>query len=533
MVTDEDYQIAWESSERYADAFTPSVTAAQSLPAILAERFKDAKAGDMVVVNYQQAAVDPVFSAGETPDDPGFAMSKVVSTIVKGGQYTINGYVTGICTQGYILTDATGSIFVYTKSAPEGIQLMDQVVFSGEASSYNYGLQMTGNGDSFTVEVVGNGGYTYPTAKALTVDEINAIATRTTDEAAIYCSMSGTIKNDGKYINLIIDGTSVQGSPYGADAALKEQLADGVTVTVEGYVMAVASKGKFLNTVITKVTPVSRAAETGTPTNVASEQRGAVWSFNGTRWTAASGYAVLNHSDYQGMGQKYDNLSNDGPDTYLPTYLNVNYPYAQEEQQAIVVYNYYASSATKLAARLYTRTAEGWELFNGVTTETAQFVRTGGKWIYDPNVTIILPAGRNVEISTLYYQTCVDWVKDHVADGAKYVTSYGNNEYYCGTSAYQGNVDLRPASARAQYPAAYESMTNDEIVALMKSRFESEVLPAALSILHPDAAPIPGVTVIYTVNFAAYDGSTTTVYDVRYEVVGQGEFKYLDCTWND
>ena len=57
-------------------------------------------------------------------------------------------------------------------------------------------------------------------------------------------------------------------------------------------------------------------------------------------------------------------------------------------------------------------------------------------------------------MSTLYYQTCVDWVKAQIDDktGATYVTSYGNNEYYSGTSAYQGNVDLRAASTARSMP---------------------------------------------------------------------------------
>ena len=46
---------------------------------------------------------------------------------------------------------------------------------------------------------------------------------------------------------------------------------------------------------------------------------------------------------------------------------------------------------------------------NGVTEESAQFVRTNGKWMYDPNVEITLPGGKGVEISTKYYQACVDW----------------------------------------------------------------------------------------------------------------------------
>lgn len=159
--------------------------------------------------------------------------------------------------------------------------------------------------------------------------------------------------------------------------------------------------------------------------------------------------------------------------------------------------------------------------------------------MYDPNVTIDLPSGKGVEISTKYYQACVDWVYENIdkplgstsiKDGNYYVSSYGNNEYYCGTSAYQGNVDLRPAKARDQYPAGYEGMSDEEIQKLMMDRFTQEVLPGALSALHPDAEPVAGIDVIYTVNFAVYTGTTAT-YTVSYTVVGKGKFQLIECNW--
>ena len=110
------------------------------------------------------------------------------------------------------------------------------------------------------------------------------------------------------------------------------------------------------------------------------------------------------------------------------------------------------------------------------------------------------------------------------------MSSYGNNEYYSGTSAYQGNVDLRPAKARDQYPAGYEGKSDDEIQKLMMDRFTQEVLPGALSALHPDAEPVEGIDVIYTVNFAVYTGSTAT-YTVNYKVIGKGKFEFIECNW--
>ena len=245
--------------------------------------------------------------------------------------------------------------------------------------------------------------------------------------------------------------------------------------------------------------------------SIASTQESVMYRYSGGRWSADTQYSVLTHDDYQAMGQRYDNLTNEDPEILLPKYLSQKFPYAMADDQKMVVYTYYASSTSSRRCDLYTYNGSEWVADNGIVEETAQFVMTGGKWIYDPNVTITLPAGKGIEISTLYYQTCVDWVAANIdkPTGATYVTSYGNNEYYSGTSAYQGNVDVRASSARAQYAAGYEGMTDDEVVEAMKGRFLKEVLPAALGILNPDANTIPGVDVIYTVNFSVYNGTTT------------------------
>jgi hypothetical protein len=60
----------------------------------------------------------------------------------------------------------------------------------------------------------------------------------------------------------------------------------------------------------------------------------------------------------------------------------------------------------------------------------------------------------------------------------------------------------------------------------------NEVMPGALATLHPDAKPIDGIDVIYTINFYAYTGSTVA-YTARFRVVGVGQFEPIDCTWDE
>ena len=535
-VTDEDYQKVWGSDNNYTPAFAPSHTAAASLPSILAEAYPDAESGDLVIVNYQTSQTDPVFTAPAEPDTPEFPLSNVLTgSPAKGDDITINGYVVATSTQGPVVADEAGTVFVYSPSNNADLKIGDQVVINSTIDTYNNGYQIARGADA---TLSGSREVTYPEPKAMTAAEIDALAKTTTPIWPVYARFTGKVSVSGNYINITLDGTSVQLSPYGASDETKSLFTDGETVTVEGYVVAIASKGKYLNTIVTKVgsatakaTATTTAAQSRAVT-VASDNVNAVYSFNGSKWSADTRYTILSHADYQLMGQRYDNLSDEAPATMLPIYLSRTFPYAAEGDTKLVVYFYYASSTTTVRCDAYKFDGTGWIADNGVTTQTAQFVRTGGKWIYDPNVTITLPAGRNQPLSTLYFQACVDWVKNNIdtPTGATYVNSYGDNEYYSGTSAYQGNVDLRPSAARTQYAAGYADMTDEQVVAAMKKRFETEVMPGALSALHPDADVMPGLDVFYTINFSVYTG-TTTPYTIKFKVVGKGKFEFVECDW--
>lgn len=488
-----------------------------------------------MVVNYNTSSVDPVFESTPTPPEPEFTLSNVLGSLTKGAEIDINGYVAAVSTQGPIVTDGAGSVFVYQPTNNADLKLGDQLVINSTVDSYNYGYQIA-RGSS--PEVKGSQKVTNPAPKTWTGAEIDKFVADAMADGAdpikpVYSKFTGKA-TVGNYINIVLEGTTVQLSPYGASNELKAMFADGETVTVEGYVMAIASKGKFLNTIITKVgdTEVKTLAAMGSRSvALASTNENATYTFDGSKWAPMSNAVTLSHADYQAMGQRYDNLSGETPAALLPIYLKQNFPYAAAEDTKMVVYFYYNGSATVVRCDQYVFDGSAWTN-NSIVTETAQFVRSGGKWNYDPSVTLTLPAGRGQELSTLYYQTCVDWVKANAPDGANYVTSYGNNEYYCGTSAYQGNVDLRPGSARNQYPAGWEGYTDDEIVATEKARFEEEVMPAALAILHPDMKPVPGIDVLFTINFYYYDGTTHPA-TVVYKVTAPATFTFVSCTWND
>ncbi|MDE6286923.1 MAG: hypothetical protein K2L99_08015, partial [Muribaculaceae bacterium] len=364
---------------------------------------------------------------------------------------------------------------------------------------------------------------------------LDQVITRTDNELAMYVQYTGTVAVNGNNINIKVDGAeTAQGSAYFALDAIKAELTDGAQVTVRGYVIAIAGT-RYVNTVVNEVVAGAASAPRRVAA-VASEGRTALYYFNGSNWSQPNNATALSGAQCMEIAG-YSTLTAAQADANLPIFLKVNYPYAKEGDQRYVVYDEYK---TGYVARLYVYDGAQWAQNNNTETATLQFVRNNGQWKADPSVVIVLPSGRNQELSTLYFQTCTDWVYENIdvplgstsiTSGFGYVTTYGNNEYYSGTSAYQGNVDLRADKAAAQYPDGYAGMSDAEIQALMKKRFETEVMPGALAKIHPDATPMEGVQVTYTITFGTYDGANATE-TIRYEVTAPGTFTFLDCTWN-
>ena len=538
-LTTEDYQTIWDSEEDYADALAPSHTPEVAIPAVLAGKYPDAELGDYVVVNYNWSETDPVFNAQPTPD-PGFEPTAVLGSLEMDQTVTVRGWITGVCERGYIVTDASGSVFAYygggidIASYPIGAE----IEVTAPVSSYNKGWQL--DGSKVISETVNKNGepYTYPAPEILTGSKMDELITRADNELAMYVQMTGTVAVSGNNINIVVEGAEeAKGSAYFSTEAQKEMLTDGAKVTVTGYFIAVAGT-RYMNTVVTDIK--TGAAAPARVAQLASTGKAQAYYFNGTRWSKPNNVTALSAAQCNEItGKTYGNLTKAQADYALPIFLKQTFPYAQAGNQQFIVFN--CNDVKAYVGRQYIFDGAEWAENDGIEETTLQFVRQGGSWKADPSVVLVLPSGKGQELSATYYQACTDWVYENIdvplgstsiTSGFGYVTSFGNNEYYSGTSAYQNNVDLRADKAAAQYPEGYAGMSDAEIVALMKKRFETEVMPGVLAKLHPEAAPMEGVQVTYTITFGTYDGSNHTE-TIRFEVTAPGKFTFLDCTWNE
>lgn len=260
-----------------------------------------------------------------------------------------------------------------------------------------------------------------------------------------------------------------------------------------------------------------------------------VVEFTDGKWAVNTKALVLSNEDYKAMGEpgSHNNFSSSIPaGNYLPKFLANKYPYANEGDVKAVVYNYYDSEAktTVLKADEYVYAGD-WKYNNiPVETVTEQYAYSGS-WMYDPNVTITLLAGKGNGDG--HFQALTDWVWENIdvpagvkEKGKGYVTKYGNNDYYFGGSEYQNNFDFRPDKWKEQMNSVYGDMANDKLTELMWERV-LEAVKIMLTVTHPEARPVDGLDVIYTVNFVVYDNNNAN-YTIQYQVTAPGEFTYVD-----
>lgn len=285
------------------------------------------------------------------------------------------------------------------------------------------------------------------------------------------------------------------------------------------------------------------------PVLVKTEPMYALYEKTAKGWYAVDNDNVLTltPADYTAMGDpgKNFNFSSSIPaEEYLPSYLDKAVDYPLDGDEKLMVYKYYNGSAVKVYSDSYIYSSETarWAKNSYMTTLTEQYVKSNGKWNFDPSVVISLPPTKSNATTVLYMQTATDWVWENIDQkqlnitkkGDGYVTSYGNNEYYTGCSAYYGNVDMRAAKAREQYAAGYEGMSDAEVYDAMCKHL-IEVMGEVLAKLNPNAVPVDGIDVLYTVQVGIYTGTTVSdcTHQLVYKVTAPGTFEYVEDSFQE
>ncbi len=177
-----------------------------------------------------------------------------VKTLEVGSQAQATGVVVATNAQGFVLSDATGSILVFCgTSFAKDLAIGDKVTATGAIEVYGNSVQVK----SSSYEVVGKETVTYPQVKELSISELNAYSS-TEKVEVIYAKITGVLSiSNSKYYNVTISGAQVTGSisyPVDTDALA---LLDGKTIEVVGYITNVTGSGKYVNIMATSVKETS------------------------------------------------------------------------------------------------------------------------------------------------------------------------------------------------------------------------------------------------------------------------------------
>ena len=107
---------------------------------------------------------------------------------------------------------------------------------------------------------------------------------------------------------------------------------------------------------------------------------------NGT-WKLPSGdYYSITEDDFTSMGLTNFGSSKPAGD-YLPTFLGIKFPYAQDGDELDVVYNYVSSSSgAQVRGDHYTKTNGVWEAYQSTIETTLQFGHDGTTWVPDNTI---------------------------------------------------------------------------------------------------------------------------------------------------
>lgn len=547
-LTEEDYKTIWGSEEDYATALTPKTV--NKLKSVIPVA-DDARAGEYVVVTYNYSNEEPATEEPNQPEQPAEGYTSVLGTAALDDVVEVRGYISAVSTQGPILTDATGSIILY-KAADLGLAVGDEVTVNGTIRAYNWGFQIDYSKGDTIVEKTGTTTVTYPEAMEITGAYADELLTSRADknEYAYYVKMTGTVAVSGNYYNFNIPGAETAvGSIYGATDEVKSWLSDGMECTIYGYFFSISKTGgaaKYINFIVTSVESVSTPEVSTFALTVKSEKRYAYYKFNGTGYEVAD-IVTIQPSDYRNMGQNYDNFTSPAQDNYLPKFLEESYPYAQEGDKKYVGYVRRASGVNAWCVEEY--------VFSGAWAKTVYFVdkqdqfrKAEGEWKVDRTLELDYTNTSSADTKA-FYQYCVNWVYDFkdvpmgapardnageiistdivTINGEKpagnyWVSNYGNNEFYTGSSAYYGNVDWRPSAVKGGFAAAgMGDLSDDEILAKLKEN-TAEVYAEVLGYMYPEMTPEQYKKVIIKV----YCYGPNKNYSFTFDVVEAGKFAY-------
>ena len=491
-----DYDKLWaEDGFEGVGYFAPAHPAETNIPAILANKFADAKASTKVLVDYKEANANPKVEAGSVLFNEEFSSVENKQPLQIEGWNTIQ-----------LAGDRNwkGKVF-YERSFVEigafkakGDQQAVMVTPAVEIANANASLTFDityghYNGDCLKVYVGEN------------FDGATFDASQWTELTSSFKFPAGD--PDG-YTDLANVGNASLASFNGKKvyfAFVYTANGSGITTTVQ------------LDNVKVSSTKISHAY---------AQKYTKLYEFDGQAWEEfkEDDVIVLTPADYDSMGApgKHDNFSDSQKaDKYLPQFLALTFPYAQANDVKCIVYKFYKDRETKVYADEY-KFDGTWNFVPRTQYETRvkeTFLHNGEQWMYDPSVKYTFTKDD--------FQLLVEWTRNNKPAYLDQAHPE-NSEYYFGASSYYGNFNTDKLKRRGNDPEGIFSSDDKEMDAQLKQKM-AEGINIYLEATYPDAPAVKyGLDMYYNISCKVYPGTKPDKkFTYKFKGLGNGKFELV------
>lgn len=491
-LSNKDYETIWGEGSP-VKFLSPAHAPAMVLPAWLADQYKDAAKGDLVLVDYKYDETDPEF-AGEELFSQNFESIVANEDIVledweqvalkgdrkwQGKTYSSNGYAQ-FSANGF----KDGEVDTWLVSPA--------VVITTKDASLSFDIKFGYyNADCFDVLVSdvysGNG--------SIDIKQWTSLKDQFTFPEGLPDGYNDNFANVGKAGLAAYNGKSV-------------------------YVaFRYVGEGPKAKTTTVQLDNVSISSAVLAPTN--EKPYNALYQFDGTAWKAKvdSRLVVVTPADYDAMGNpgSHDNFStSDAPENYLPQFLAQKFPYAQEGDSKAVMYKYY-NKVTTIEVDEYLFKDGAWMLNNNIELkEKVNFVNNGTEWLFDPTIT--------KSLASEDYLILENWVKTN-KDAGYMDPKYGNSEYWFGGSSYYLNFNIQLSKRRSNDPDKVVPADDKEAEVYLLSMVQKGI-ELILATEYPTAgAQVSGIDCFYIISAKVYNGLETFTYTYTFKGLGNAKFE--------
>lgn len=364
-LTADDYSNAWDGKSS-ATYLTPATLGKMST--LLDAAYPNAEEGNIAVVNYAYSDFEP---AGGATVDNTTKISEVIANTA-GGEYTVKGIVCATYSKGFLMTDKTGYILVYKTS---DVNKGDEVTVSGTTSKYA-GLMQFPSTAEVTVTKAGK----EPNYKESSYTFLDAAGFENyvNNPKVQFVRYAGKLTISGNYYNVAVNGTDIQGSLSNVPAGMVDASLNDAYVIVYGYAIGTTTNSKtgvkYLNTMITSVTNAANETRVARAAANGGANKSAVYICKGSTWKL---YSTDGAKVIAAQPEWYNKIGANTvskPNTYFPTLLQGEYPFAADGQKVAVLYR---KAAKQMAVAEYTFSAtDGWAESKEYKKETTTFTKT-------------------------------------------------------------------------------------------------------------------------------------------------------------